>query len=84
MYVLTPHQPCGGVRVVDVPTESIQTLQFISDGLFVFWLYALKAHETIPHPVTGEKMKQHSVYLQPLEVKVRAVLKNKNNSGRGK
>lgn len=61
------------MKILNPPTEPIQTLQFVSDGLFVYWLFALKAHETVPHPVTGEKMKQHSVYLQPLEVKVRIV-----------
>ena len=42
----------------------------MSDGMFLYWLYALKAQETVPHPVTGERIKQYPVYVQALEIKV--------------
>lgn len=42
----------------------------MSDGMFLYWLYALKTQETVPHPVTGERVKQYPVYVQALEIKV--------------
>ena len=58
---------------MDGPTEALQTLHLMSDGMFLYWLYALKAQETVPHHMTGERVKQHPVYLQTLEIKVSKV-----------
>ena len=66
----TTMKPGGRVKVVGGPTEPHQTLHIMSDGMFLYWLYALKLQETVPHPVTGEKVKQYPVFLQTLEVKV--------------
>lgn len=37
----------------------------------MYWLHALQTQDTITHPVTGEKIKQHPVILQTLHFKVR-------------
>ena len=42
----------------------------MSDGRFLYWLYALRTPETVPHAVTGERVKQHLVYLQVLKIEV--------------
>ena len=52
------------------PTEPLVTLHLMSDGMLLYWLYMLRTQETVSHAVTGEKVKQHSVYLQALEIKV--------------
>lgn len=56
--------------MADLPSDAIHTIRFMSDGLFVYWMYALKAQESLPHPITAEKIKQHSVYIQPLTIQV--------------
>lgn len=70
MCVLFCVQQSSGVKLVNGPSEPLHNLQFMSDGIFIYWLYALKAQETVPHPVTGERVKQHPVYLHTLELKV--------------
>ena len=67
----THTQPSGSVNLEDGPTEPVHSLQFMSDGMFIYWMYAQKSQETVPHPVTGEKIKQHPVYVHTLELKVR-------------
>lgn len=54
----------------EMPADIQQTFQFMSDGKDVFWLYGVQTQETLTHPITGEKVKQHPVYLQTLHVKV--------------
>ena len=55
-------------------TEVLQTFQLMSDGKTLYWLYVLQAQETVTHPATGEKIKQHPLILQALELKVRSLL----------
>lgn len=75
LYPVIPSpQPCGSVRLEGGPSEPLRTLHFMSDGMFLYWLYALRAQETVPHPVTGERVKQHAVFLQTLEIKVGSVI----------
>ena len=66
--------PGSSVKLVGGPSEPLQTLHLMSDGMFLYWLYALKAQETVPHPVTGESVKQYPIYLQTLEIKVNTIL----------
>ena len=47
----------------------------MSDGTYLYWLYLLKGAESVTHPMLGEKVKQHSVYLQVLGSKVRLGLR---------
>ena len=69
--IVSPVQPCGSVRQTSAPSEAVQTLQYLSDGMFVYWVYALRTQESAPHPITGDRVKQHLVYLQRLEMQVR-------------
>ncbi len=66
----THKQLCGGVQMVEGVSEQLHTVQILSDGSFVYWLYALKSTETIPHPLSSEKLKQHPVYVQALKMEV--------------
>ncbi len=66
-------RPSGRVKVVGGPTEPHQTLHVMSDGMLVYWVYALKAQDTAPHPVTGEKIKQYPVFLHTLQIKVQSM-----------
>ena len=50
--------------------ESHMTLYLMSDGHLVYWLYSLKQQDSITHPITGEKSKHHSLYLQILKFEV--------------
>ena len=52
------------------PTDVLQTFHLLSDGKTVYWVYALQTQETVTHPVSGEKIKQHPVILQEIHVKV--------------
>ena len=52
------------------PSESVDTLQIASDGVFLYWVYVIRSSETVAHPVTGEKVKQHLVCVQPLHIQV--------------
>lgn len=56
--------------MVDGVSEQLHTVQILSDGSFVYWLYALKSTETVPHPLNSEKLKQHPVYVQALRMEV--------------
>ena len=49
----------------------MQTFQLLSDGKALYWLYALQTQETVTHPVTAEKIKQHPLILHTLDFKVR-------------
>ena len=58
----------SGRGLVDEPHT---TLNLLSDGLRLYWLYALKAVEQTAHPILpDEKIKRHAVYLQTLLVEV--------------
>ncbi len=48
----------------------MQTFQVMSDGKALYWLYGIQTQDTLTHPVTGDKMKQHPVVLQTLQIKV--------------
>ena len=63
-------QRLGAVKLEGGPSEPLRTVHLMSDGMFLYWLYALRTAETVPHAVTGEKIKQHLVYLQVLKIKV--------------
>ena len=58
------------VKLRGAPTEQLQTLQFMSDGMYVYWVYVLRNQETVTHPVTGERVKEHPVYVHTFELKV--------------
>ena len=58
------------MKLLEAPTEQHHTLQFMSDGMYVYWVYVLRMQETITHPVTGDRVKEHPVYLHTLELKV--------------
>ena len=60
------------MKLRGAPTEQLQTLQFMSDGMYVYWVYVLRTQETVTHPVTGERVKEHPVYLHTLELKVKS------------
>lgn len=48
----------------------LQTFQLLSDGKVLYWLFAQQTPETVTHPVTGEKVKHHPLFLQTLHFKV--------------
>lgn len=52
------------------PGEVLHTFQLLSDGKTLYWLYALQTQETIAHPVSGDKIKQHPLYLHSMHVEV--------------
>lgn len=52
------------------PTDVLQTFQLLSDGKTVYWLYGLQGQDTVTHPVSGEKIKQHPIILQAIHVEV--------------
>ena len=63
-------QPCGSLPLSCVFPEPPQTLYLMSDGLYVYWMYSLRAQDSITNPVTGEKIKQFPIYIHQLQVKV--------------
>ena len=63
-------QSCGEVTLECEPSDVLQTFQLLSDGKTLYWLYAQQTPETVTHPVTGEKVKHHPLYLQQLHFKV--------------
>ena len=68
-HVLCVLQVCSQVMLEgEMPADILQTFQFMSDGKDVFWLYGVQAPT---HLVTGEKIKQHPIYLQTLHIKVK-------------
>ncbi len=56
------------------PSDVLQTFQLLSDGKTLYWLYAQQTPETVTHPVTGEKVKHHPLFLQALNFKVAMIL----------
>ena len=61
----------GGVTGRGLVEEPHTTLHLMSDGLRLYWLYALKVIEQTAHPILpDEKIKRHAVYLQTLLMKV--------------
>jgi len=54
-----------------MPADILQTLQFMSDGKDLFWLYVVQTQDTLTHPISGDKIKQNPVYLHTLQLKVR-------------
>jgi E3 ubiquitin-protein ligase HECTD4 len=62
-------KPCGSLPLSCVFPEPPQTLYLMSDGLYVYWMYSLRAQDSITNPVTGEKIKQFPIYIHQLQVK---------------
>lgn len=60
----------GEVALESEPAEILQTFQLMSDGKTLYWLYAMQTQEMVTHPATGEKIKQHPLILQALNLKV--------------
>ena len=58
------------VKLLEAPSEQHHTVQFTSDGMYIYWVYVLRQQETFTHPVSGERVKEHPVYLHTLELKV--------------
>ncbi len=54
----------------EIPTDILQTFQFMSDGKDIFWLYGIQTQETLTNPISGDKIKQHPVYLHTIHIKV--------------
>ena len=63
-------QPCRAVSLSCQLPESAQTLQLMSDGLYVYWLYYQRTQDSVTHPVSGEKVKQFPVFIHQLQVHV--------------
>ena len=63
------------VKLLEAPCEQHHTVQFTSDGMYIYWVYVLRQQETFTHPVSGERVKEHPVYLHTLELKVKANLR---------
>lgn len=64
-------QPCGSSLTFSGGlSEPVDTLQVASDGVYLYWVYMTRSPETIVHPVTGEKVKQHHICVQPLQIQV--------------
>ena len=61
-------QPCRAVSLSCQLPESAQTLQLLSDGLYVYWLYYQRTQDSVTNPVSGEKVKQFPVYIHQLQV----------------
>ena len=59
------------VKLLEAPCEQHHTVQFTSDGMYIYWVYVLRQQETFTHPVSGERVKEHPVYLHTLELKVK-------------
>ena len=64
---------CEDILLEDGPVDVQQTFQLLSDGKDLFWLYSLQSQETVTHPVTGEKIKQHPLILHILHFKVQSI-----------
>lgn len=60
------------VKLLEAPCEQHHTVQFTSDGMYIYWVYVLRQQETFTHPVSGERVKEHPVYLHTLELKVKS------------
>ena len=69
-HIHTYTQPCRAVSLSCQLPESAQTLQLMSDGLYVYWLYYQRTQDSVTHPVSGEKVKQFPVFIHQLQVHV--------------
>jgi len=70
MIIFFFHQLHKVVKMMEQPAEVQHTVQFVSDGNYVYWLYVVKNQETVSGSGNSENVKQHPVYMETLALKV--------------